>query len=41
MGIKIAKAMGCKVVAISHTPSKEKLAMEKGADVFVNSNDTD
>lgn len=34
MGIKFAKAMGHKVVAISHSMGKEALAKEKGADVF-------
>ena len=41
MGIKIAKALGKKVVAISHSAKKEKMALEKGADVFVNSSDPD
>lgn len=35
MGIKLAKAMGHKVVAISHSAAKEAMAKEKGADVFV------
>jgi len=35
MGIKLAKAMGHKVVAISHSASKEAMAKEKGADVFI------
>jgi len=35
MGIKLAKAMGHTVVAISSGPSKEKLAKEKGADMYV------
>jgi len=37
MGIKLAKAMGHTVSAISSTASKESLSKEKGADVFVNS----
>merc|ERR1712167_423537 len=39
MGIKIAKALGNKVVAISTSPKKEEMAKEKGADVFVVSKD--
>ena len=35
MGIKLAKALGNKVVAISSSENKEQLAKEKGADVFV------
>lgn len=35
MGVKMAKAMGNKVVAISTTASKEAMCKEKGADVFV------
>lgn len=35
MGIKIAKAMGHRVVAISHSDNKERLARDKGADAFV------
>ena len=35
MGIKLAKAMGNKVVAISTSDKKEALAKSKGADVFV------
>jgi D-arabinose 1-dehydrogenase-like Zn-dependent alcohol dehydrogenase len=35
MGIKLAKAMGHKVVAISTNPNKEQQAKDKGADVFV------
>lgn len=35
MGVKLAKAMGNKVVAISTSDKKEALAKEKGADVFV------
>jgi len=39
MGIKIAKALGHKVVAISQSMKKEKLAMDKGADYYVASTD--
>lgn len=39
MGIKIAKVLGNKVVGISSTAKKEKMAMEKGCDVFVASTD--
>lgn len=39
MGIKLAKAMGNKVVAISMSDKKKTMAMEKGADVFVVSKD--
>jgi len=39
MGIKIAKALGNKVVAISRTAAKKELALKKGADVFVASAD--
>jgi uncharacterized zinc-type alcohol dehydrogenase-like protein len=39
MGIKLAKALGHRVVAISTSPSKEAMAKEKGADVFVVSKD--
>ena len=39
MGIKLAKALGNKVVAISTSANKEQLAKEKGADVFVVSKD--
>ncbi len=39
MGIKLAKALGHKVVAISTTAGKEQLAKQKGADVFVVSTD--
>lgn len=35
MGIKLAKAMGHKVVAISTSATKEEMAKSKGADVFV------
>lgn len=35
MGVKLAKAMGNKVVAISTSNKKEAMAKEKGADVFV------
>ena len=39
MGIKLAKAMGHRVIAISHTPGKAVLAIGKGADAFVVSSD--
>ena len=39
MGIKIAKALGHDVVAISTTPAKEAIAKEKGATHFVASKD--
>lgn len=39
MGLKLAKAMGHRVVAISTSPSKEQIAREKGADAFVVSKD--
>jgi uncharacterized zinc-type alcohol dehydrogenase-like protein len=41
MGVKLAKAMGNKVVAISTSNKKEAMAKEKGADVFVVSKDAD
>jgi len=39
MGIKLSKALGHKVVAISTSANKKKLATSKGADVFVVSTD--
>lgn len=39
MGIKLAKALGHQVVAVSTSASKEQLAKDKGADVFVVSSD--
>jgi uncharacterized zinc-type alcohol dehydrogenase-like protein len=39
MGIKLAKAMGHKVVCISTSESKKAMAMEKGADHFIASKD--
>jgi len=39
MGIKLAKALGHTVVAISSSPSKKEMALAKGADVFVVSSD--
>lgn len=39
MGIKLAKALGNKVVAISTSNKKEQMAKDKGADVFVVSTD--
>ena len=41
MGIKLAKALGHKVVAISTSPAKEQLAKDKKADVFVCSTDAE
>lgn len=35
MGLKLAKAMGHRVVAISNSPGKEQLSKDKGADAFV------
>ena len=35
MGIKLAKALGHTVVAISTNVNKEQIAKEKGADIFV------
>ena len=37
MGIKLAKAMGCIVTAISRSPGKETFAKECGASFFINS----
>jgi uncharacterized zinc-type alcohol dehydrogenase-like protein len=39
MGIRLAKAMGNTVVAISTSPSKREVAIEIGADEFVVSKD--
>jgi uncharacterized zinc-type alcohol dehydrogenase-like protein len=39
LGIKLAKAMGHDVMAISTTASKEQLAMQKGANLFCASTD--
>ena len=39
MGIKLAKAMGHRVIAISNNPKKEELAKEKGADNFICASD--
>lgn len=39
MGIRLAKAMGNTVVAISSSPNKKEAAMELGADEFVVSKD--
>jgi uncharacterized zinc-type alcohol dehydrogenase-like protein len=39
MGIKLAKALGHTVVAVSTSPLKEQLAKDKGADMFVVSSD--
>lgn len=38
MGIKIAKALNNEVIAISTNAKKETIAKDKGADIFVNSN---
>jgi len=35
MGIKMAKAMGHRVVAISSSDAKKEMSMEKGADAYV------
>lgn len=39
MGVKLAKAMGHKVMVISTSASKEAIAKEKGADYFAVSTD--
>ena len=39
MGIKLAKALGHRVVAISTSPAKEEMAKQKGADAFIVSKD--
>ena len=39
MGIKLAKALGHTVVAISSSDKKKQLASDKGADLYVNIND--
>jgi len=39
LGVKMAHALGHRVVAISSSPAKEQLAKEKGADAFVVSTD--
>merc|ERR1712021_174069 len=39
MGIKMAKALGHRIVAISSGDKKKDTAMEKGADAYVNIND--
>jgi D-arabinose 1-dehydrogenase-like Zn-dependent alcohol dehydrogenase len=41
MGIKLGKALGHRVVAISRTMDKEAAAIEKGADAYVASSDKD
>ena len=41
MGIKLAKALGHKVTAISTSANKAQLAKEKGADTFVLSTDAE
>lgn len=39
MGIKIAKAMGAEVTAVSRGPTKEAMCRAAGADNFINSSD--
>jgi len=39
MGIKLSKALGHKVIAISTSESKREMAMDRGADEFVVSSD--
>lgn len=39
MGLKLAKALGHRVVAVSTNPNKKAIAMERGADAFVVSTD--
>lgn len=39
MGIKLAKALGCTVTAISRSKKKEEFAMSNGADAFLISSD--
>jgi len=39
MGIKLAKALGHKVVAISTSAGKKEMALQRGADVFIVSTD--
>lgn len=41
MGLKIGKALGHKMVAISTSSHKKEMALEKGADIFVCSKDTE
>jgi D-arabinose 1-dehydrogenase-like Zn-dependent alcohol dehydrogenase len=41
LAIQYAKAMGAKVVAISHSPDKEELSKELGADYFISTKETD
>jgi len=41
MGIKLAKALGCSVTAISRSPGKEKFARECGADEFIATSSAD
>ena len=40
MGIKIAKALGHRVIAISSGESKREMALEKGADIYVAASDS-
>ena len=39
MGIKLSKALGHKVMAISRGTAKKEMSLEKGADLFVDSTD--
>ena len=39
MGIKLAKALGHKVIAISTSAGKKEMSLQRGADVFVVSTD--
>lgn len=39
MGLKLAKALGHRVVAVSSNTSKKEIAMQRGADSFVVSSD--
>jgi len=41
VGIRIAKAIGCHVAAVSSTASKKSSAMKSGADVFICSSEAD
>jgi len=41
MGVKLAKAMGHKVMVISTSANKEAIAKDKGADMFVVSTDAE
>ena len=41
MGVKLAKALGHKVYAVSTSENKRELAKQKGADVFINSKNSE